>query len=80
MNPIKPDGGSRLGEDTVDNLLRVKLEAPPFEHWDATGALNLWWKDKTRRERINEPEPSSAPDQAKAREDMTETISLEDWE
>ena len=76
---IKTDRRSWLGEENMDNLLRIKLEAPPLKHWDATGALNLWWKDKTCRLNVTDPQPgvSSIPTQSDARE---EEISLEDWE
>lgn len=40
---IKTDRRSQLGEESMDNLLR-KVETPPLEQWDATGALNLWWE------------------------------------
>ena len=48
---VKSDRCSRLGEESMDNLLHIELDAPPLEHWDA---LNLWWKDKTRRLNIRE--------------------------
>ena len=46
---IKSDRRSRLGNDNLDNLLRIKVDAPPLLQWDSTGVVNLWWKDKTRR-------------------------------
>ena len=46
---IKSDRRSRLGDDNLDNLLRIKVDAPPLLQWDSTGAVNLWWKDKTCR-------------------------------
>jgi hypothetical protein len=50
---VKPDRRSRLSEDSIDNLLRIKLEAPPLQQWDASGALKL---DKTRRLNIRDPQ------------------------
>ena len=52
-------GDLSLGKST-HNLLRINVEAPTLEHWDATGALNLWWKDKTRRLKVRDRPPGSA--------------------
>jgi hypothetical protein len=46
---IKTDRRTSLGEDRLDHLLRIKIEGPSSEEWDATRAVNLWWRDKTRR-------------------------------
>ena len=46
---IKSDRRSSLGEDRLDQLLRISVDAPPLSKWDASGAVRLWWGDKIRR-------------------------------
>ena len=46
---IKSDRRSCLNEDRLDNLLRISVEGPPLSQWDSSGAVDLWWNDKTRR-------------------------------
>lgn len=43
------DRHKQLGEDNLDSLIRIKVDAPPLAHRDATGAVNLWWKNKAHR-------------------------------
>ena len=92
---IKSDRRSRLGEDNLDSLLRIKVDAPPLAHWDATGAVNLWWKDKTRRV-VKDSSAATPPTQTEIIQASTSTsscastsldssqedaiFSLEDWE
>ena len=40
---------SCLGEDRLENLIRIQLEGPPLQQWDASRAVELWWTDKSRR-------------------------------
>ena len=35
-------------EDTLDQLLRIDLGGLPLPDWDGAGALELWWREKTR--------------------------------
>ena len=49
MKLIKGERRSSLGEDRLDDLLRISVEAPHPSTWDASGAVELWWRDKTRR-------------------------------
>ena len=37
---------SSLSEDRLDHLVRITVEGPPIAQWDATGAVQLWWKSK----------------------------------
>ena len=46
---VKTDLRSRLDEDHLDNLLKIAVDAPPLAQWDASGAVQLWWKDAQRR-------------------------------
>lgn len=53
---IKTDRRSRLGEDRLDYLEHIAVDGPPLNQWDATDAVQLWWRscfgrqgqDKTR--------------------------------
>ncbi len=69
-----------LGEDTLDQLLRINVEGPPLADWNATRALELWWREKTRR--VNHKDSRSAPHRPQEEETETEheTFSLDDWE
>jgi len=49
LKQIKDDAQCSLNESTLDNLLRISVEAPPLSYWCAEGALDLWFKDKKRR-------------------------------
>ena len=46
---IKDNRCTCLGEDTLDHLFSVNVECPPLAEWDASNALELWWREKTRR-------------------------------
>ena len=45
----KTNRRASLGENTLDHLLRIRIEGPPLKKWDASGAIQLWWEAKTRR-------------------------------
>lgn len=38
-----------LGEECLESLLRIAADAPSLSQWDASGAVECWWNDKTRR-------------------------------
>lgn len=67
MKLIKGERHSSLGEDLLDDLLRISVEAPHPSTCDASGAVELWWHDKTRRVNTTDtcathlPSTSSAP-------------------
>ena len=46
---IKSDRRSSSSEDKPDQLLRITVDAPSLAKWDVSGAVQLWWNDKTRR-------------------------------
>ena len=46
---IKCDRRSSLGEDQLDNLLRIAIDSPALSDWNPDGAVQLWWKAKQRR-------------------------------
>ena len=49
----KTNRRTSLGEDCLDHILRIRIEGPPLESWDATTAVRLWQKEKTRRVSAN---------------------------
>lgn len=79
---IKSNRRTCLREDTLDQLLRVNVEGPPLAEWDATGALELWWKEKTRR--VDHKDSRAPPTVSRPQEDETvheeSVFSLDDWE
>ena len=81
---IKSNRRASLSEDHLDDLVRISVDAPPLSQWDATGALQLWWKDKTRREVSDTrapPKPiTSQSESGTDSENQMESFSLEDWE
>ena len=40
---MKTDRRVFLGEDRLDHILRIRIEGPPLEGWDAARAVELWW-------------------------------------
>ncbi len=39
-----------INEEHLDCHLRIAFEGPSLSEWDASNAVNLWWKDKFRRQ------------------------------
>ena len=58
------------------------MEGPPLVDWDATSAVELWWKEKVRR--VNHKDTRSAPSRPQEKETEAEhqhdAFSLDDWE
>ena len=60
---IKTEHRNCLSEDHLDDLLRISVDGPPLNLWDATPSVHLWWKDKQRRVGGNKtdcPSPSTS--------------------
>ena len=49
MKIIKSDRCSCLNKYRLDDLLSISVDGPPLSQWDSSGAVDLWWNDKTRR-------------------------------
>ena len=83
MNIIKTDHRNCLGEDHLDDLMRIAIDGPPLSQWDATGAIKLWWKDKQRRcvlDHRTTPRPStSASIDVNMDNDSDDDFDLADW-
>ena len=43
---IKNNHRTSFNENTLDQLLQINLVGPPLADWDATGAIELWWREK----------------------------------
>ena len=77
---IKSDRRTSLSENRLDSLLRVVTTGPQLSQWDPSGAFDLWWREKRRRN----VEDSRAPPKRQQRE-LEETAdeqsyNLDDWE
>ena len=74
---IKTDHWTSLNENCLDSLLRIVTTGPSLSHWDPSGAFDLWWRDKKRK---------NGGDAQTCREDCNTITSpgsnfdLEDWE
>ena len=78
---VKTDRRSCLSEDHLDHLVRIKADGPPLAEWDASAAVQLWWKDKTRRQVAD---TRTAPQTSSSQVDLSEsepyTLNLDNWE
>ena len=85
LKQFKDDARCSLNESTLDNLLRISVEAPPLSDWCAEGALDLWFKDKKRRiehKDTHKRRPKSSNDNSHSSdEDDTEqsVFDLKEW-
>ena len=44
---VKSERRTCLGEDRLDQLVRISVEAPVLAQWDPSSTVELWWRDKT---------------------------------
>ena len=79
MKLIKTNRQSCLSGDTLDHLLRINVEGPPLSDWDATGAVDSWWKDKSRRLGGKETHQRASTSATHSEEEST-SLSLEEWD
>ena len=49
---IKTDIRNRMGEDTLDCLLRISVEGPPLEEYPFVKAVRIWANKKERRYKV----------------------------
>jgi len=82
MEILKTDKRSSLNEQSLDNLLCIRLEGPPPNQWDAKGAVQLWRNNKTCRTDRSSRRPSSSAvislDSDSENEDEPQ-LGLNDW-
>ena len=85
LKAIKTERHTCLGEDRLDSLLRIAVDAPPLSRWDASGAVQRWWGDKKRRQ-VNNSRTPPKPKDRNLENDLDSsdgdvyTVTLEDWE
>ena len=81
---IKDNRRTSFGEDTLDQLIWINVEAPPLSQWDPSITLNLWLQDKSRR--VNQKDTSfKKPDQSTSQsysvsDHENDELLLDDWE
>ena len=73
---IKSERRTCLGEDRLDQLIRINVEAPVLSQWDASNAVDLWWRDKTRRLNIRDTRARPRPSSSSTQVSDTDTDSL----
>ena len=44
---VKSERRTGLGEDRLDQLVRISVETPALAQWDPSSAVELWWRDNT---------------------------------
>ena len=79
---VKTNRRSCLGEDRLENLIRIQLAGPPLHRWDASRAVELWWTDKSRRinQSASDSRASTSGNQTAASEGGDFVWDLSDWE
>ena len=91
MKLIKTDRRTNLRADTMNDLLEIYVEGPPFSAYSADRAVELWWTDCSTTRRVNQTLPrkeyrpransTSEDDHSTGKESETSlTTSLEDWD
>ena len=82
MKVLKTNKRSSLNEQSLDNLLCLRLEGPPPNQWDITGAVQLWWDDKTRGTKHSSSRRSSGAVILVDSDDKEDEpqLDLDDWE
>jgi len=76
---------SRLKTDLTSKLVRIKVDGPTLEKWDATDAPSIWYKEKSRRVSAT-PRPStsnasklSASGDVHNEDHESEPFSMDEW-
>ena len=85
MKIIKTDRRNCLGEDHLDDLMRIAIDGPALSQWNASRAVTLWWKDKQRRQVADKrvtvkPTSSSSVVELESDHSSEDEFDLEDWE
>ena len=91
MKLIKTDRRTNLQADTMNDLLEIYVEGPPFSEYSAYRAVELWWTDCSTTRRVNQTLPrkeyqpransTSEDDHSTGKESETSlTTSLEGWD
>ena len=79
---IKNERRTSLLTTTLDDLMEINSEGPPFESFSAENAVSLWFRDTNRRpnqrtRKDYRPRESSTQDPCTS---TTQSVSLDDWD
>ena len=83
---VKSEQRTCLGEDRLDQLVCISVEAPVLAQWDPSSTVELWWRDKTRRLNIRDvrarPTSSSSSAQVCDTDSNSDNapFTLDNWE
>ena len=81
---IKSERRSSLCTSTLDDLMEINMEGPALESFTADSAVDLWWKDTTRRPNQKEQKDYAPRESSSSRNGVnelskpTEEYSLDD--
>lgn len=78
MNHVKTDFRASLTENTLNNLIRIRMEGPPLEEFDPTPAIQLWAMGASRRPNQRERKHYSARESTKRRKVLIDASSTEE--
>ena len=92
LNRIKDKKRAALGNEALNDLMKVSADATPLKGFSPDSAITLWWEAKQRRpnqsarkqynphraSRQGSSETSSTSDSSD--EDETEAVLLDDWD
>ena len=59
--------------------MRITFDGPQLAQWDASGAIDLWWKDKLRHQ-VSDIRSTPRTSHSSTIEDSDGEFNLEDWE
>lgn len=78
MNHVKTDSRAALSENTLNNLIRIRMEGPSFEQYDPTAAIDLWATTITRRPNQRERKKYKKRESAKKRKVLIDGSSTDE--
>lgn len=82
---LKSKSRTRLTSDSLDQLVRITVEGPSLQNWNAAGALDLWFNDKSRRVHQNSQKSKTQLEPCSLQrvlldETTADSLNLEDWD
>ena len=76
---IKTHHHTSFSEERLAQLVRINVEGPPLEKWDASNAMELWYKQKSRHLTASSRTTAhGSKDQPKGKDDSN-SFSLDKW-
>ena len=83
MNVVKTDRCNCLGEDHLDDLMCIAIDGPPLPQWNASGVIDLCWKDKLCCQVLDKrstPRLSHSSSVVDIDDSSNDEFDLQDWE